>query len=157
NPRFGLLFSPHDSVDVRVSYGTSFRAPNGSEEITDTGAPPDIYIYPGFALPDGGTGAILLLVGSQPLKAEEASEVAAGIDYRPASLPGLRLSAGYFDIDYKNRIMTPPFDPAALLAPDVYGSFITSFPSDAQTMAFVDSQLARGSTLLDLVGTGLPG
>jgi iron complex outermembrane receptor protein len=63
----------------------------------------------------------------------------------------------YYHIDFRNRIITPPYDVSAFLHPNVYGSLISSLPSDAGAEAYLQSQLAQGATLYDNIGNGATG
>jgi hypothetical protein len=67
--------------------------------------------------------------------------------------PGLKLSLGYFHIDFRDRIITPPFRSNLLLQQNVYGSLIGTLADDAAAAAFLQSEVARGATYVDLVGT----
>ncbi len=73
NPKVGLVWSPIDVLDLRASYGTSFRAPSVAEKSlytrgvqisTDT-----------FDAPGGGTVPIFYLLGSTPLSAEKSRDL----------------------------------------------------------------------------------
>jgi iron complex outermembrane recepter protein len=130
NPKFGLRFKPIDSLTLRGSYGTSFHAPpmrfayNGPQPVPGGNA---IFTTPAFwtapcnttlvrlngftGTPGSPTGnctftSAIVSGGAGPiLKPEEATTWTAGIDFEPASAPGLRLSANYFDLQVDNRLV----------------------------------------------------
>jgi len=102
NPKFGLNYRPTDSVKLRASYGTSFRAPTFPEIF---GNSTNLYIQP-YQNPNGSSNAITgYTLGSGPnpdLGPETATTWTFGADFTPA--PGLKIGATYFDIAYKNTI-----------------------------------------------------
>jgi iron complex outermembrane receptor protein len=67
------------------------------------------YPVPNPSAPGGVTNTIFnLSQGNQDLRPERSTSINFGIEYKPASVPGLKISATYFDIDYKERIENPP-------------------------------------------------
>ncbi|GIK47800.1 MAG: TonB-dependent receptor [Alphaproteobacteria bacterium] len=112
NPKVGLNWEPVDGVLVRGSYGTSFRAPglrqvgatvgsyylNASQAATYANDPTR-----GLAQVD----TVYLLGGNDGLQPEEATTFSYGVDVNPASLPNLRASLTYYNIEYTNVIGTP--------------------------------------------------
>lgn len=101
NPKMGLVWSPMEHLAVRASWGTSFRAP----------ALPQIHdesVVGATLLPraDGSRMLAFYLYGGNPdLEPETADTWTFGFDYaRPR---GLRLSAGYFDTRFSDRIAQP--------------------------------------------------
>lgn len=102
SPKVGLLWEPRSDVLVRMNYGESFRAP-ALREINDAPrAGPSI-------LPQGSAQVLsMILYGGNPdLEPEEAQSWTFGMDYRPSFVPGLRLSANAFRIEFDNRIGQP--------------------------------------------------
>jgi iron complex outermembrane recepter protein len=155
NPKFGIFWSPADELGVRASYGTSFRAPNAQEEISNAGNLV-AFNYP-FSSPGGGTVPVLVVSGSSLLRPEQSTDIAVGIDYKPQWLSGLKLSLNYYDISYRDRIVQTPFDPTALLQPNVYGPLITPIPSDAAAAAYLATLISQGFQFTDYTGTGTTG
>jgi iron complex outermembrane receptor protein len=156
NPKFGLVWSPIESLDLRASVSSSFRAPTVREKAI--GRSGQQISTEELEAPDGsGFVPILSLLGSAPLTAEESDNMAFGFTFRPQSLPGAELSVNYFDIDYKNRIATPPFLFDTLSRRDEWGELITDIGSDAEAQAVLDAQLAAGWFYIDFLGTGTQG
>ncbi len=156
NPKFGLVWSPIESLDLRASVSSSFRAPTVAEKsISRRGqqiSPDEV------TAPDGvGTALIFDLIGSGELTAEEADNKAFGATFRPKSLPGMELSLNYFDIDYTNRIGSPPFNLDLLARRDEYGELITEIGSDAEAQAFLDALIAQDWLYIDFIGSGAAG
>lgn len=101
SPKIGLSWSPVNALNVRATWGESFRAPTVSQTDPSGGLS---YVLPETAI--GGVQAVyLVLDGPAPgLEPETAETRTVGFDFTPQRLPGLRLSATYFDIDYADRI-----------------------------------------------------
>lgn len=102
NPKVGLLWAPADGVVVRGTYGRSFRAPD-VRELQDPEA------YSTTQLTQGTSRVVTLVLGggNPDLEPETATSWTFGLELSPAALPGLRLSAGWFDIRFKDRIGQP--------------------------------------------------
>lgn len=149
DPKFGVVYSPVAGLDLRGTYGTSFRAPY-LNQFDDSFAVGVLY-----QAADTGqiTGAVFQSPGPD-LGPENATTWSAGLDVRPEALPGLELSATYFDVDYEDRIVQANFDFAPssdpLLSPRV------STPPDPELAAMLAFLAARDpTTVIDF--TGLPG
>jgi iron complex outermembrane recepter protein len=156
NPKYGVVWTPFEGLDLRASISSSFRAPTVAEKaLTTRGQQVSIEE---FEAPDGsGLIPVIDLLGSAPLSAEESDNKALGFTLRPSAVPGVELSMNYFDIDYTDRISVPPFDLGMLSQPDVFGSLITPVTDDAAAQAFVDALVAQDWLFIDFVGTGTTG
>lgn len=125
NPKFGLTWRLVDALTLRGSWGTSFRAPS----LADTGNPFNTlsnFVDP--SLPSGFRRVLFLRGGNPDLQPETATTWSVGADLEPLSVPGLRLSATYYNVNYENRIATPGNDPLALVRPELAG-LVTLYPS----------------------------
>lgn len=144
NPKAGLNWSPTRDLKVRGTYGRSFRAP-GLREVRD--GP----VYSPGLFPVGAARVLgLILNGGNPdLDAETATSFTAGVDYQPSFVPGLRLSATWFDVAYKDRIDQPVRQntSAALTDPTV-ASFVQriSPATNPQDLALISALLADPAT-----------
>jgi iron complex outermembrane receptor protein len=131
NPKFGLSWVPIGGLTVRGNFGTSFHAPDmGSVYAVDTRAvwQPNQAVQP----PGNPTGnAILLAGGRTNLEPETADTYSVGLDWKPASIPGLALSTTYYDIDFEDQIVVPPAGPA-LFTNAAYADLWDVSPSPAQ-------------------------
>jgi outer membrane receptor protein involved in Fe transport len=153
NPKVGLVWTPVDMLDLRATYGTSFRAPSVAEKSLYTRGvqvTSDIFDAPG-----GGTVPIFYLLGSTPLTAEKAKNLSVGFTLKP--VPGGELSLNWYNIDYRDRISAPPYEQDALLHPNQYGSLIAPLPSDAAAQAYLNQHLDAGDVFIDFAGTGATG
>jgi iron complex outermembrane receptor protein len=156
NPHIGLRWAPLADVSLRASYGKSFRAPNGSEEITEN-IPAYIFNY-NVSNPAGpGLIPALILAGGKTLSAERARTLNFGVEYSPLDFQGFTASLDYYDIRYSNRIVAPPIAPNVLQQPTIYGSLISPVASDAAAHAIVNSITAAGGQFYDEIGTGVTG
>ena len=139
NPKIGVTYKPVGGVTLRGSFGTSFRAPTFTEVSTVAGG---AGLYPRTLPGPGGTNldGIMIAGGNPDLKPETATTWSAGADLAPAALRGLRASATYFHIDYKNQIEALMGTPGLLTNP-IYSSFVTFNPTPAQVNALLNSGL----------------
>jgi iron complex outermembrane receptor protein len=131
DPKFGVTYQPIDSLTLRATYGTSFRAPSlvdTSEQIHN------IFIQ---ALTDptaagGTTRGIFHNGGRATLQPEEAKTWSYGVDWTPGgALEGLSASATYYKVDYDSRIDVVPN--TALTNAAVYAPFIIRRPAASDT------------------------
>ncbi len=106
NPKVGLSWAPIRDLNIRGTWGSSFRAP-----LLHQLDPADIRagVYLGqFLSPSGPPVTGLLLMGNgERLRPEESKNITAGFDFTPSSLGGLTVSGTYFDIEYEERISDP--------------------------------------------------
>lgn len=107
DPKIGILWSPVGGLDFRGTWGTSFRAPLLTE--LDESLTLGLFI---FTLPDassmsGVTTTGILIGNNSELEAEESTNWTLGFDFQPDAIPGLSVSATYFDIAFDNRIADP--------------------------------------------------
>lgn len=105
SPKIGLLWQPFEGAVLRANYGRSFRAPALREVNDAPSASPSI-------LPRGSQQILtMILYGGNPdLEPETADTWTLGGDWRPAALPGLRISANLFRTDFDNRIGQPALE-----------------------------------------------
>jgi iron complex outermembrane recepter protein len=142
NPRFGVTWEVNDQLSFRGSWGTAFRAPglpeknpnvtslvSGQNVVNRTGDP----AIP-VDNPSTGTVTAVVLQGAGPnLQPETATLWSAGFDYEPDQIPGLKISATYFNIDYKDQLIY--YTAAAMLASpqarQLYTQYLTPVPARA--------------------------
>lgn len=140
NPKFGVRWEPLEGIALRGSYGTSFRAPSFDELIG-----PAVSLYTTFVSPDPAspTGAsnVLALFGYAPnIGPEEATSWTAGFDLAPPSLPGLKASLTYYDVNYKNRIGTASEDFLRFLSDrEAFGGVIIDNPPLSLVQSYFDA------------------
>lgn len=131
NPKIGISFRPTEGLNIRGSYGTSFRAPS----LADVGSPFNQATT--FFDADNVQRQVLFLRGANPaLVPETATTWSAGMDFEPVAVPGLSLSVSYYNVDYTNRIATPGNDRLALQKPEL-APIITLNPSLDEVNAII--------------------
>ena len=127
NPKFGLLWQVIDGLNLRATYGTSFKAPT----IPTLGAQSGTFALPldDPSAPSGST-FVLLRGGTNPdLKNETATTWTIGVDYTPQALPDLTFELTYFNIDFRDRIRPPGNLLGILHEEDKFSAIITRNPS----------------------------
>ncbi len=146
-PKLGAIYAPSPDVSIKASWGRSFRAPTLYEQYTPATAYLTAASSFGGSSANGET-AILLQGGNSELKPEKSTNWSASLDIHPRSLGGARLEISYFNIHYRDRIVTPiPFTSQALTDP-LYADRITTDPD----MAKQDAVIARAATFTNLSG-----
>ncbi|MGH6633357.1 MAG: TonB-dependent receptor domain-containing protein, partial [Sphingopyxis sp.] len=126
-------------IALRGSFGTSFRAPLFDELIG-----PALSLYSVERVPDPasptGTSNVLALFGYAPnIQPEKATTWTAGVDIAPPSIPGLRASLTYYDVDYRDRIGTVTEDYLRFLSNrDVFGGVIVDNPAPDLVQFYFD-------------------
>jgi iron complex outermembrane recepter protein len=134
SPKVGLLYVPTRDLAVRGSWGKAFKAPDLYEQYGQR----ELYVQPANAL-----GAIapadaqaLYTYGSNPsLTPQTARSWTAGVDVTPVLLPSFRLSATYYNIDYRNLITNPIVNLDEALSNPIYAPFVSLNPSAATIAA----------------------
>lgn len=142
-PKLGVAWWPVTSLGLRASWSESFRAPLLSQ-MDRTVVTPFRWLVarlPDPASPTGTTATIApVVLGNPDLEPETAESFTFGVDVAPPSAPSFRASLTYYEIDYKDRVATPPlpannvfllYQNAAALAP-----FIHRSPDPAQIASF---------------------
>ncbi len=101
NPKVGIAWSPVANLNVRASYGTSFRAP-GLPQLFDASAVTVTFV----PRTDGARVLSIYQYGGNPdLAPETATTWTFGADY--ATERGSRFSLGYFSTRFTDRIAQP--------------------------------------------------
>lgn len=133
NPKFGLLWTPVEGLNLRGTYGTSFKAPT----IPTLGAQSGTFALPldDPSAPSGSTFVVLQGGTNPDLKNETAKTWTVGIDYTSQAVPELTFELTYFNIDFRDRIRTPGNILGILFEEEKFASIITRNPSQAQVDA----------------------
>jgi outer membrane receptor protein involved in Fe transport len=101
-PKLGVLWSPAEGLRLRGTWGQSFRAPALTELNSDA-----VFVGLRFQV---GTARLLTLSlngGNPDLEPETATSATLGLDWEPAFVPGLRLTATGFETRFEARIDRP--------------------------------------------------
>lgn len=146
NPKLGLRWTPVESLTLRGTWGTSFKAPRLAELDESTNV---AILFPVAdpQSPSGSSSALVLVGNNENLQEETATTWTAGFDVSPATVPGLTLSLTYYDIDFVDRIITPgPVNfTNILLEEDRWTEVINRNPSQAEVDAICNSDFFLGT------------
>lgn len=129
NPKAGVRWEPLAGFALRASYGTSFRTPLFDEQLGE-----NLSLFTTTSVPDPasptGMSNVLALFGYAPdIQPEKATTWTAGFDIAPPSLPGLKASLTYYDVDYRDRIGTVTEDYLRFLSRrDLFGGVVIDNP-----------------------------
>jgi iron complex outermembrane receptor protein len=149
NPKIGLRWTPWESLKLRGSWGTSFKAPNLFDLNYVRRNTAELVALRDPNSPTGSTLALGLSGSNPELKEETASTWTAGIDIVPSRLPDLHLSLTYYSIDYEDRIIVP--GPASssriLIEENLWQDVINRNPSLSEVAAICDSDVYVGTTV----------
>jgi iron complex outermembrane receptor protein len=128
NEKVSATWQVYDDLTLRGSWGTSFRAPGLPElnaGVFSVGLGSNITPGPGitgFPTQPNGSMNVLYIIGNNPnLKPEEGTNWQIGADYEPSFVPGLRLSATYYNLRYSNKLGTSGV-PAPIFAPGPFAN-----------------------------------
>jgi outer membrane receptor protein involved in Fe transport len=102
-PRLGLVYAPFDGLKLRATWARSFKAPTLYQRFI----PYQTILLPAAAF-GAGPGTVLFTSGGNPdVTSERARSWTAGLDISPPALPELTMSATWYDIRYKDRVVSP--------------------------------------------------
>jgi len=129
NPKLGLRWEPVRGVALRGSFGTSFRAPHFDELLGSALSSFQALRVDDPASPTGTSNVVGLFGYAPDIGPEKAKSWTAGIDIAPPSIPGLKISLTYYDVDYEDRIGSVSEDyPRFLANRDLFAGVITDNP-----------------------------
>ncbi|PVM88832.1 TonB-dependent receptor [Caulobacter endophyticus] len=150
NPKIGLDWRPTRSLTFKGSYGKSFRAPS----FQDLQVGPGLTFYQPVALPDPasstGSTPVLALVGNSPDTGPERATTWSGtVEYQPPRIDGLKLTASYFKVAYRDRIANVNANAFNLLIERaVYAGVIQDNPpADLVARYYAASELTNPSAI----------
>ena len=106
-PKLGVVYGPSPDMTFKASWGRAFKAPTLNERYSNSVA----YLHvPAFFGGSGydDTAAVLYLGGGNPaLSPERARTWSTTLAFHPEAVPGLEAEVGFFDIDYRDRVVEP--------------------------------------------------
>lgn len=129
SPKLGVIYSPSRDLDLKFSWGKSFKAPTLFQQFTQSRIDLDSPAY--FGGPEyPADSTILFLWGGNPnLRPERATTWSATLSLHPRSMPGLRLDVGYFDVKYRDRVIIPLTYAQQALSNPIYADLVERNPS----------------------------
>lgn len=142
NPKIGLRWSPIEGLELRGSYGTSFRAPV-QESLYGTW-------YPSISnvSTSAGIRPFLVIWGANPdLGPQKADTISYGFDFQPPALSGLSIHATAFKVNYTDRISTLVSGnfATAVANPSVFGKLVNLSPSLDLVQSYLSNPSFSGS------------
>jgi iron complex outermembrane recepter protein len=148
-PKLGLVWSPIAGLNLRATYGKSYRAP-----LLSYLASPVLYsaeLFPDPASASGFTDTLYVVGGNPNLQAEHSRSFSVGPD---VEVGGLSAAVTYFHTRYVDRVGSPPVaDLSTVLVDPVDAPFVMRNPSPAVVDAAFNSAGFQG----DYVGLGPSG
>lgn len=148
-PKFGIIYAPTGGLELKGTWGKSFKAPT----LREINAPMTAYIFPtetyGVAAGPAAEHIVAVSGARSGLKPERATSWTISMVVEPESLPGLRSEFSYFAVDYKDRVIIG-YDSSRSF------SFLVQSGSDAIILAppanLVNDFLDRSSVVTNLSG-----
>lgn len=135
DPKIGLSLKPIAGLELRASWGSSFRAPRFNE-LSPSSNPPfvisDLAYMSDPLSPTGFSNTISLGGNNENLKPETADVWTAGLEFTPARVSGLSMAVTYFNIDYKDKIQYGGAGALTLQDEGRWQEIITRNPTQAQ-------------------------
>ncbi|MBL8550234.1 MAG: TonB-dependent receptor [Hyphomonadaceae bacterium] len=142
NPKYGINWSPTQDLRMHASYGTSFRAPGliDNNPFAQHGYIP-FGPYPGNVVTASLCGGCAAKPGlafysalggaAGDLQPEESESYSIGGDWAPEGIPGLTLSANYWNIEYTGQVGTPVYNagPFQAVNQQYYNQYIVYNPT----------------------------
>ena len=143
NPKVGLSWAPVGGLNIRGTWGTSFKAPLLSQM---NPADINVIVSSNYADVSGNATGVLVYGSGVDLQPEESTNWTAGIDFIPPGNDKWKFSFTYFDIAYERRISSPTpsdyFIGGVLLDP-LYDLIVTQEPHQSN----VEPLLAHPSAI----------
>jgi outer membrane receptor protein involved in Fe transport len=148
-PKVGLIYSPIEGVDIKGTWGKSFKAPTFYERYSAQ----SVYAYDigqlgGVGYPSGTT-ALYVAGGNPNLKPERATTWSSSLSIHPIGVKGLHVDLSYFHIDYRDRIIAPIPYLSTVLKDPALARYVTLQPSAAEV-----SDALAGRDFFDISSSG---
>jgi iron complex outermembrane recepter protein len=146
-PKLGVIYQPADAVELKFSWGRSFKAPTLLQQLQGRSATLiEAATLIGSDAP-AGASALYTGGGAPGLDAERATSMSWSASFQPAAVPDLRLDLTYFRVRYRDRVVQPIGNFLDALNP-VYAGYIVRNPTPAQ----VEAAVASSDTGVDTYG-----
>lgn len=137
NPKLGLRYVPINGLSLRATWGTSFKAPTFNQTSSQRSVVQ--YAASFFGIDAPGRTILMPQGGNPDLKPERSESWTFGLDYTPAFAPTMTISATYFNIEYRDRIVRPLTVFSTALQNPNYAPFIDLNPSPEYQRSFIDA------------------
>lgn len=140
DPKFGVIWSPTQNLDIRGTWGTSFRAATLTELDENPAFRNAIFLdFPDPSAPDDITTALLeISTQNAQLGPETSTAFTVGFDYQPVAIAALNISMTYFNVKYDDRVSNPTLSLlTAFVNRDAFASIILDNPTIEQINEFL--------------------
>ncbi len=141
DPKFGLSWRPFDSLRLRGTYSTSYRAPL----LNEAGGTFNSFIFFFSSLaanPDVPEGIPLLLLGDAPELGPETSDTwTVGLDYQPTFAPNFSISTSYFNTEFSDRIALPTGGNFSIIGDPAFESVVTENPDQVLVLELINGSV----------------
>jgi outer membrane receptor protein involved in Fe transport len=127
-PKIGLRYSPLQNLTFRTSWARSLKAPTFTDLDTSRNSA-QIGVLPDPASPNQVSNVLVWSGGNSELHEENAKTWTAGFELAVPT-HNLSISAGYFNINFRDRIDQVSFSSAFLQDP-IYSDIVTRNPSSS--------------------------
>jgi outer membrane receptor protein involved in Fe transport len=151
-PRFWVIYSPIEALQIRSSYARSTRAPNLGD-LREAGNVSFLEALSDPQSPQGSSQVLAWAGGNARLTPEHGISHTLGLRFLPADAPAFEAEINYFNTVFKDRIQMTGTDPVNAIVPDVledpqYQEIVTRAPTAAlqdqicKTTLFLGGQAA---------------
>ncbi|QUT05602.1 TonB-dependent receptor [Sphingobium phenoxybenzoativorans] len=137
-PKAGIVYAPIDGIELKASWGKSFKTPALFQLFRDQPA----VLAPMSLLTTGypaSANFLYLYGGNRSLRPEKATTWTTTAKWSPKFLEGSYLEISYFHIAYRDRV-AEPFRLSQAFLPE-YAEYITYAPTNAE----MDAAIARSA------------
>lgn len=135
-PKLGMLYAPVAGLDLKASWGRSFKAPTLYQQFQYKSVSlRPVTAYGAGTFPAGST--VLQMAGGNGdfLEPERAETLTLSAAYRPRFLPGAHIELSYFKVRYRDRVIQPITSSLGLFSNPIYAHLITFSPTSEQIAA----------------------
>lgn len=146
SPKIGIVYKPADDIELKGTWGRSFRAPSFSQFFTTEQILQ--IVSPNAASPTGRTLTLVRLGGNPILGPERSVAKTFTASYTPHQVRSLRFTTTYFSINYEDRIAAPLSLLNAAYSSPAFAVLITSPVTAAQ----VEAAVANAATFSNFSG-----
>jgi len=135
-PKLGLVYSPDPILELKASWGRSFKAPT----LYQTGQTSNAQLINSTTFipaPPSASPVLYLYGGNQNLSPERATTWTISGKITPPFLAGFQFEASYFNIRYRDRVAAPLLSTSGAFQ-GIYGNFVQRNPSAQDVLAAIN-------------------
>jgi outer membrane receptor protein involved in Fe transport len=138
-PKLGLVYAPASALTIRVNWGRSFKTQTLYQQYQSQQGV--LFSAGTFNSPPSNMPVLMIAGGNPNLKPEKAETWSAGAALTP--LDGLTFEATYFNIRYRDRVVSPLTSIVDVFTNPIYRDYITLSPS-SEAVASAVAALPQG-------------